>query len=633
MEGEPFVSNAFGDQYLFSLNRDDFSERPCAEVYAARFGHALLKPGTFYLFIGTDAGVLPAYLAAQDLPKGSRYCFIETPEILERLRQRGLVEGFHYFDTDSLADAIERMVSDGVIYYMADHAFVLENSLAAQHDFIDRYGVIGAEFSQRLEAYLKFNMGNVVVDLHRSNGIRNSQESPLHGECLREVLPGATAVVVAAGPSLGGYLPWLKAQRGRLLVIAVSRVSGLLWSRGVRPDVLVHCDPKDLGLERAMGIFHFPEALFAYVSSANTTLVGQWAGPRVVLDRDALIGRLFPGLPEILGSGSTVSNIAIDLAAHMGARRVVLLGVDLCHSAAGSQHAAGSADFDCPLIQLNVLKVRTNRGDTAFTTPDYARAAAELEQQARTLRQRGVELVNPAPEAMALDHVAHLPLAQIRPDPLPGDVAETIQRACGTVDYPAFYQRLEALLDASEARIEELRGRAARVLAVPGDAPPDPGGQRDLLELIELSQTDPDAQLALSLSWQPVHAALKGVYADGGSRMERAATQRDYLRALDQALAYMGTLLVETRRRLACRRNEADGMRDIEGILDQWERDGHPGRALMVDARALQRAGGIARSALARIEQMGQRFRETLGRESCARGIPREHGLDNVVSR
>ena len=82
---EMVASNAFGERYLFTVNRSAFQNSDASSVFRAHFGDSLFEENTFYVIAGTDSGLLFQYIKAQGVAKGARYLFVELPQILEQL--------------------------------------------------------------------------------------------------------------------------------------------------------------------------------------------------------------------------------------------------------------------------------------------------------------------------------------------------------------------------------------------------------------------------------------------------------------------------------------------------------------------------------------------------------------------
>jgi len=84
-------TNAFGDKYLYNLNRDSFDKISMQAIFDAEFSKSLLQEDSLNIIVGTDSGLLPKYIQQHGVPSGSRYIFIEPEQILEQLHHHKLL--------------------------------------------------------------------------------------------------------------------------------------------------------------------------------------------------------------------------------------------------------------------------------------------------------------------------------------------------------------------------------------------------------------------------------------------------------------------------------------------------------------------------------------------------------------
>lgn len=169
--------------------------------------------------------------------------------------------------------------------------------------------------------------------------------------------PGATFVLLGGGPSL--TQADVDAVRGRAIVVAVNDAYKLApWA-----DVLYACDAKWWRWHGGVPSF---------------------AGPKYALDRNAR----FPGVavlrntgtrgleldPTGLRTGRNSGYQAINLAVHLGAKRIVLLGYDMQPTPSGKTHWFGDHPDRIP--------------------SPYRLMRQEFDSIAKPLRDAGVDVVN-----------------------------------------------------------------------------------------------------------------------------------------------------------------------------------------------------------------------------------------------
>jgi hypothetical protein len=128
-------------------------------------------------------------------------------------------------------------------------------------------------------------------------------------------------IVVGGGPSAPQFYDWIKASG--LPVIACSTMLLPLQRAGIKVDVTVIIDPS------AVMVFHFRNAItdgeLVYNGGIYEMVLPLWKGPRRQFDRMA---------------GSSVLNVAVDVAVDMGATEVHLVGADFAYTN-GKSHADG----------------------------------------------------------------------------------------------------------------------------------------------------------------------------------------------------------------------------------------------------------------------------------------------------
>jgi hypothetical protein len=191
--------------------------------------------------------------------------------------------------------------------------------------------------------------------------------------------PGRTVAVLASGPSLLASLPLAKAAHaaGKLQAVAVNssgvpspRADGSL-AEAAAPwaDVLY-------GADAAWWVFHAQHALkFAGLKVTASSTVPF----RDVLHLKPTGGEGFDPDPACLRTGCNSSYQAAHLAAHAGATRILLCGVDM-HARGGSHH---HGDHPSPL---------RNTTDSSFE-----RMRRHFATLVAPLQERGVEIFNCSP--------------------------------------------------------------------------------------------------------------------------------------------------------------------------------------------------------------------------------------------
>ncbi|MDH3349755.1 MAG: DUF115 domain-containing protein, partial [Desulfobulbaceae bacterium] len=410
-----FITNEFGDQYLYEVNHNSLNKVGAHSIHEQRFDKLIARDNVLLIICGTDSGTLLSHLDSISFGSGTKVILVELPEILSIINE--------HLNITTLNNCLKCVVPDD--FQLALEQFELKNylymggvelhqSLASEHAFLPEYQELLWNLQTSLQQLSWSIQGSLGSEPFVITQLENLGDNLIPSFHLKNSFQGRTAVLLAGGPSLDDILPWVKENRDRLVVLAVSRISRRLRETQITPDIVFSIDPHQLSFDisREMLLFN-PSCLFVHVYHVSSKLLGQWRGKSVYL------GNRVPWESELNETsiphpGPTVSNVAISTAMEMGFERVILAGLDLCHSKNGYTHAAGSNErFAGPQLGKVCIRVETYGGWEAETTSDFASAISILDTQAKTCQEKGVRLINPAPGAARIKHIEHIPLEQI----------------------------------------------------------------------------------------------------------------------------------------------------------------------------------------------------------------------------
>jgi hypothetical protein len=143
--------------------------------------------------------------------------------------------------------------------------------------------------------------------------------------------PGCEAWVIATGPTLAGHYEHLRAARARPvapLLVAVDTALVPLLNNGIRPDIVVSID--QLTTDRTLPASESADLPLVYFPLLDNALLAAWRGGRYAAYGPTLLyEQMRHEIPKgVLYVGGSVLHSAVDLVVKMGARRVVLFGVD-----------------------------------------------------------------------------------------------------------------------------------------------------------------------------------------------------------------------------------------------------------------------------------------------------------------
>jgi hypothetical protein len=590
-----FQSNSYGDRYLFSLNRNLFDNTGSNTLFQMLFGEDLFEPDTFYIVAGTDSGLLIDYVRKRGIPHGARYLFVELPEVSDALStaQTSSVTGISLCgleDWESKAEAL------AINNYGFLSRIRLIRSLAVQNAYHLAYLPFWRELKNETDHY-RWHLGTALAQhVHTRCQLINLTENHFPAQHLQGALAGKTAVLLAGGPSLDEFLSWVQIHREQLLVAAVSRISKRLQKTGIQPDIIFSVDPFSFNFGVSQEMMAFQEtALLIHANHLEPNLLSMWGG------RKAFLGQRYPWksgnkIENLAVNGPTVTNAAFEVLVEMGVRQIVLLGADFCYSPEGFTHAQASVEHNTgPVLASGDQRVITYRGHLAETTNEYLLAAQNLSHMAMQAQKRGCRTINPAANAMQLEHVDHLDLQDIEPEPLEQPVTEILAALIPLADRQqrkAFYGELQQDVDTilSEFRsINTLAQQAVRHNHQLFDhkqhlQPKKMGGNfKHKLDRIEKSLNHQHANSTDFVKRFGIQHFITMIRPDENqehSHEEVRLAGETYYRAYLDTIAELTEILQQTKKRIASRMEEAQDAPNLAHLLQQWDEDGQYGRAL-----------------------------------------------------
>jgi hypothetical protein len=160
---------------------------------------------------------------------------------------------------------------------------------------------------------------------------------------LRASAKGLPVVVCGIGPSLDGDLETLRKAQSNLIIVATDAAVRPLLAAGVKPHLAVNfdCKQKQHTLFDGLNSLTWDIPLLAN-SCAHPDMLSAWLGPKLYFNMqhfgvdfmDAVLPNIYPEFQPMSNHG-TVGNSAILVAYQMGARHIILSGMDLCYQKVG----------------------------------------------------------------------------------------------------------------------------------------------------------------------------------------------------------------------------------------------------------------------------------------------------------
>ncbi|MES9903462.1 MAG: 6-hydroxymethylpterin diphosphokinase MptE-like protein, partial [Sedimenticola sp.] len=637
-----FTNNRFGDSFIYQVNRDDFDQFGADYLFKQRFTHTLFNQNTLYLVVGSDSLLLPGYIERNGIPAGSTYIFIEPDSIYPQLsdKARQLNPRFKVIPPGKLKKRLDEIGTLGASHYIFKDQMEIFQSVAAINDHIGQYANLEAWLSDTMSSIYTSFCSTFNLTEHINNIINAAPDNPVSTESLKDLFLGKTVAILAGGPSLEESLPWLQQHRDSLLVIAASKISLRLHKLNIQPDILIHADAQAFGFDTAKGIYHFPDVLFVHTASSPPRLIGQWSGMAAVIDNRLPWPAEVNDYRSITADGNTVTNVAISLAAWLGTNRIILLGVDLCHSPDGFSHAPGSNERKKPPpIHLNLDKVTTYDGSIGYTTHDFFMAAKALDQQAKTCRKQGVHLFNPSPKAVKLEHIEHAPIETV-----PLVKMETPPLAQITETYPDFnpadyLERLSNELQKGRREIHKQQLQAEWAIGVLNQAKQQPEQLEKALQqaqqTMEKINKHPIAKTAIAMQWSRFAETHSIIEASEEGDERRMKSKEAYFHYFIEVSEVFDSLLQGAEERTMARREELKDSPDFDLLFKQWAADKQPGRAALWINHHKSTLENLAADNQQQLQAFVQLFNDSLIKESTRHLsiVSKLANLDNVIPR
>ncbi|MBF0369108.1 MAG: DUF115 domain-containing protein [Magnetococcales bacterium] len=622
----PTLTNRFGERYLPGVNGEIFSLAGTDSFYQRHMGERMQEKSRLYLVPGTDGGLLIHWLLKKGTAESSKYIFIELPEIIERLKKDRLLP-------DPLPDNVALETSTSWLeraqkfnfkdYYYTEGVRAIK-SLAVLDRTHPGYAPLLASFEQllgQMKMAMGFETNNRIFML---KAIENLGENRTSVQCLDNVFKGKTAIIMAGGPSLDLFYPWILANRENLVVMAVSRIAAQLQKKGIVPDMMFAIDPHDVIFHQSKQMLDFYEhTLLVNKYHLNPTLLGQWRG------RNLFMGLIFPWANPLNPEdrdipGITVAHQAIGTALDMGFSQLIVAGLDLCFSKEGFTHSKGSAEMALGPYSLQTdIWVETNDGGKAETTPAFLNALPSLAKLGKKGEEVGCQVINPAPGAAKADHVAYIPLDEIALEPITPSVWHILQQHIpedSSESRLGHYQAVEQELNNIRKQltsIKKLTDEAlscnAKMFGSKGRAP----NYKFKLRMDKIEETLNQKHAAISTqvkNWY-LNAFLKLSRPDKEkewSDEEIKAAGAFYYQVYQKSTLDMLKHIDSARQRIRARMEEEKPKPNLKLLLSQWEKDDQPGRLRRFFDQRGETIADQPQHLAAKLAQLEERFQDKL---------------------
>ena len=406
-----FAISPYDEYYLPSVNKFVFEKMDSTTIYTNKFKSKELEDtDTLHIFIGMDSGLLVNFIIKSKITSGSKYLFIELPEVIkllsitipDKLKKNILI------CTELELEAI--LISTEINLYIVKNKYKTHYSLAASGNDHENYTSLNYRVETSIE-HIRFDSHVLFTNkIFLTNEIKNITENITPASILKNTFNGESCIVLGGGPSLDDNIHWIKTNRKNLFVISVSRIINKLMSNGIKSDIIVTVDPHDISFDANKGLMHLNENnLLIHSNYACSKIISQWKGALLFTGDMFLNGNL--SLNNISTVGPTVTNSAINIAKEMGFSKIILCGVDLCHSKSGMSHTIGTYIPKGHSISSVYEWVETYSGDMAESPYQLVQALETL--TAQVANSPNIKYINLSVNAARVEGIQHIDSSNI----------------------------------------------------------------------------------------------------------------------------------------------------------------------------------------------------------------------------
>ncbi|ABQ28234.1 6-hydroxymethylpterin diphosphokinase MptE-like protein [Geotalea uraniireducens] len=647
---EPFLTNSFGDRYLYSVNRNAFNDLGSETLYENTYGEKLFAEYKLNIVLGTDSGLLIKHVLEKGIPAGSRYIFVELDGVVAALRAEGCLDDLpSTIAIVSPEEWLSRATEFNLENYLYLNALLFHESVGAadahRTEYLEWAWNINLKL-QELFYHVWVSLGDSVFTFRQ---FENLAENRLHfSEYFLDAFEGKTAIILAGGPSLKEALPWVKANRDRLVIIAVSRVCRQLIEAGVAPHIIISVDPHKVSFDVSKEMFHFAdEAVFLNFFHVTPLLLGQWQG------RHLFAGPFLPwesalNKDNLAYTGPTVGNTSISMAIHMGFSTIILAGVDLCHSREGHTHAEGSNESKIgPKLGHVSEKVETYGGWQAETIQAFQIAIPMMSHAAATASEKGCKLYNCALGAAKVSGVEYRAIEEFQLPPLEQPIGDTIQALIPKETSKArlwHYRRIKKEIETARRKFQEILSLVEEAIDCCDGLFGRNGKKADFRHKIRMDKIERKLDNSYrKYSYMVKVFGIKGLVeiakapelADDWTDEQIESTTRNYYETYEVSTKYLIGIMDSMLQRIDSRIEEEVPHPDFARLFQQWEKDGQPGRVLGWKRHHPDWLNLMTESERDQADQLEVSFEKILAEEQTSQlaSIQKTHDISSVLRK
>ena len=275
--------------------------------------------------------------------------------------------------------------------YFEDHKEGFKGEFGYYCDEITYYKFKNKDVKSIIDRFNTINDTNSLfaelVDVNFNNNIRNAEPYLFRKNIICE-----RWMVIGAGPSVDEQIQFIKDSRSEYKIVAVTTIYKRLLDEGINPDVIVALDPQGRTYNHMKDVDD-SKALMCISATANWRFARYYRGDKclVMPTGNGMIEEYCSVRNiEMWDVGSTVTEMAIEVAFKLGATEIALIGADLAYPGEKT-HASGTMD-ETIVKQDGLLTIPSVDGGMVRTSKHFNYYREEIER--KILRMSNVRIIN-----------------------------------------------------------------------------------------------------------------------------------------------------------------------------------------------------------------------------------------------
>ncbi|GIU34835.1 DUF115 domain-containing protein [Shewanella schlegeliana] len=574
-----FAISQFNEYYLPSVNRQIFETIDSKTHFDKLFKIEFAKENQLHVIIGIDSGLLANYVLESSLPADSQFIFVELDSVLELLNVEIPEPLKQQVSICTINELAEILNSRSNPVYIIKDKLAVHQSLGVRAQHLAEYAQLSSDVMAVVNQATCEHKTSFNQEIFVEQQLLNLTENHMPASILKGRYQGKTCIVTAGGPSLDEHMPWIKENKDKLFIIAVSRVAAKLTKEGVSPQIIVSVDPQELSLEVNSDMMAlYDSSLLIHSYHICSRILSQWRG-RHLFTGNRLLWDETNDKHNIESVGPTVTNAAITIAAELGFTQVLLTGADFCYSKTGHTHTSGTLEANLGPNMGHIGDwVETYCGDKAETIFQLTEAKKALAYQVSTLPQ--CKVINLSPNAAVTANVAHLAL-----DKIVIEAANCNHQALfsfvdsQTVDLKKHYQYCLKQMSEAVSSLQAILKLANSALKLNRA-----GNQAEQLDKIEHKINKHHGKLAKVIKFYGYLEFSRFLSTTESSQWSQDHVEQmtaNYYEAFICVSKKLEGIFKQAQQRCLSRLDELNPQSDVEPLIQQWLQDNQPGRALV----------------------------------------------------